>query len=496
MNASPVRTDADRRTLARPRHDSRPVLRSAHREKIDHGDPPRPLPGIPVALLARVGLILTLQTAILAPAACGRPITDEASLQHKPNPISEQPIEDPSGKAMLAFYSALTRSLTKCDRPECQSVTRIFHYGDSHAASGLFTGPLRRSFQRDFGDAGPGFMLAGRPWSWYRPFEAEAHTSAGWRTEGLAQADLLTDGRHGLSGLSFSSEQPGQTITVTADCKLFDVYFLKQPGAGLIDIYLDGAIFTRRLSLSSNRSEASYVSVAPPARGTHTIEIRTLAPAPVRILGIAAERGTSGVEYDVLGINGARAYRPLQWDWNVMASNLARRRPNLIVVAYGSNEVADQDLDLNDYRGQFARLLSSFRRAAPQASLLVIAPPERSALVHGVWRPHENMPSLVEAQRQAAFSQGAAFWNLYAAMGGQGSIEHWANAAEPLAQRDRVHLTALGYSLAAEALYREIIHGYLRAVWKAIQTVPRAVATGRRSRTSMDVGHSRAATVR
>ncbi|HMX53702.1 MAG TPA: hypothetical protein PLP53_07215, partial [Plasticicumulans sp.] len=49
---------------------------------------------------------------------------------------------------------------------------------------------------------------------------------------------------------------------------------------------------------------------------------------------------------------------------------------------------------------------------------------------------------------------------MYRAMGGPDSIQRWATQRPPLAQTDRVHLTATGYRLVAEALYEQLINEY------------------------------------
>ena len=41
-----------------------------------------------------------------------------------------------------------------------------------------------------------------------------------------------------------------------------------------------------------------------------------------------------GVTYDTFGINGARATRPLQWDWTLLAEQYALNPPALIVIGY------------------------------------------------------------------------------------------------------------------------------------------------------------------
>jgi lysophospholipase L1-like esterase len=365
-----------------------------------------------------------------------------------------QPIEDPGGKAMQSFYESLART------GRGESITRIIHYGDSHVAADLLTGTLRRNLQSFAGDAGAGFVLAGRPWTWYAPDGVTFRASSGWRADGLSQTSLAEDGRFGLAGVSFSATGAGEWLSLSATCRSFDVYLMKQPGGGSIDIFLDGIEYERNVSLTSKRSEAAYIKIAAETDAVHSIELRTVSKGFVRAFGIVVEREISGIVYDAFGINGARASRPFSWDWRLLASNIERRDPDLIIIAYGSNEVSDADLDPAQYGESFLTLLNQFHQSAPRASLLVISPPDRAVRVGRRWQTISRLPALVKAQRQAAFKAGAAFFDLFQAMGGAGSIERWATLREPLAQSDRVHLTAAGYRLVAGWLYAEFMQAW------------------------------------
>lgn len=355
---------------------------------------------------------------------------------------------------MLGFYESLSRT------NKGEAITRILHYGDSHVAADLLTGALRQDLQSFFGDAGAGFVFAGRPWSWYKPRVVTLDASSGWRSDGLNQASLAEDGRFGLAGVSFTATGAGEWISLSATCRSVDVYLLKQPGGGAIDIFLDGVAYKRNVSLASKRGEPAYIKIEAETDALHSIELRTVAKGLVRALGIVVERETAGIVYDALGINGARAGRLLSWDWRLLASNIERRAPNLIIIAYGSNEVSDDDLDLTEYGQSFLTFLNQFHEAVPRASLLVVSPPDRAVRVGRRWQTVSRMPALVKAQRRAAFESGAAFFDLFQAMGGAGSIERWATLREPLAQRDRVHLTAAGYRLVASWLYTELMRGW------------------------------------
>jgi lysophospholipase L1-like esterase len=406
---------------------------------------------LPVLFLLHAALMSTMLVDIKADFLQGEPII-------------EQPIEDPDGRALFGFYEALTRTLARQGEKGSGAVTRIVHYGDSHVAADILTGELRRYFQRDFGDAGTGFVIPGH--SWYLRKALKSDAGLRWRVDGLGQNSTIEDGRYGLSGISLSAERPGERIRVRAECSRFMIYLLKQPHGGSVDLLLDGITYHHRVSLRSKRFEPLYLEVEADGDGPHTIELITITGGPVRLLGVTAEKRSTGVVYDALGINGARAGRPLTWDWRILADNLERRLPDLIIVAYGTNEVSDEDLDLEEYRRNFSELLGRLRQAAPQASLLVIGPPDRALLAGSRWRSIGAMQGLIEAQREAALSSGAAFWDLYQMMGGQGSIDQWAKRAEPLAQPDRVHLSKSGYKLVAEAFYHELMRGYLQALWK------------------------------
>src|SRR5262245_43495647 len=55
------------------------------------------------------------------------------------------------------FYRALLKGGT----------VRVVHYGDSPTTGDLITADARAMFQKQFGDAGTGFLLIAKPWAWY-----------------------------------------------------------------------------------------------------------------------------------------------------------------------------------------------------------------------------------------------------------------------------------------------------------------------------------------
>lgn len=348
--------------------------------------------------------------------------------------------------ALATLHAALDRTRSS------GGITRIVQFGDSHTAADQFTGALRRAFARDYGDAGPGLLYPIAPWAWYRRAGVVFDASAGWRIDGLGAGD----GRYGVAGIAAHATRSGEYLRATASADRFEVMLLRAPGGGSVDILLDGRLESNH-PLANRTPEAMVVRAKAATGAAHTIEVRTTADGPSRVLGIVAERGRAGVVYDALGINGAEADRALVWDRDAFTTTLAARAPDLVVVAYGTNEASSPDFEAGRYEACFAELLDLLRQAAPHASLLVLGPPDRCVAVRGEWRPLGQLAAVVAAQRRASLAAGAAFWDQRAAMGGPGSIDLWARADPPLAQSDRAHLTRAGYERVAGMLYAQLL---------------------------------------
>jgi lysophospholipase L1-like esterase len=377
-------------------------------------------------------------------------------------------VENPG--ALVPFFEQLYRA----KNGQAEGPVHIVHFGDSHTAADEWTGDLRELFQATFGDGGAGFSLAGRPFRGYRRFDAGGNESRNWHTEGLASAN--GDGMFGLGGVSISTNLTGESISMQAECERLEIYFLQQPGGGELALYDNGDYIG---SFSTAGELGPGYSTYKPAPGMHYFELRTMQRAPVRLFGWSADR-SRGVTYEALGINGAEAAVMFKWDPNLLASNLARRSPALIVLAYGTNEAGDHNWVRENYAEMFATLLGRLRQWAPTASLLVIGPPDRYARTQRVMRPLDRVDDIVEAQRDACRETGAAFWDTRARMGGKGSMGNWVLAG--LAQRDYVHFAGQGYRLLGNTLFKDIMRNYEDYIAARGTTVQSAAGAGESGR--------------
>lgn len=371
-----------------------------------------------------------------------------------------QPVHDPSGSALQAFHKALARTARGIGQ------TRVLQYGASHTEADLLTGYLRQLLQHKFGDAGHGFIMPARPWRGYRHQDVRIHSSEGWLTDKAYRRGSRQDGLYGLAGFSCSSESSedfawvgtSDSSAFGANVSRFDVTYLMQPGGGRFDVRVDGEHYGR-YSSHAPALGLGWEPIRVPD-GPHELEIRPVGDGEVRLFGVILERTVPGVVVDSLGIRGARASVWLRWDETLFQAQLRRRRPDLVMLAYGTNESGDTRQPITKYESRLATVLERLRRATPEASCVLVGPTDRP-ITRGRRVVHRERTDLViAAQRTIGARFGCAFWDASAAMGGPLSIVRWHEATPRLAQKDLIHLTARGYMALGDNLARSLLTGY------------------------------------
>jgi lysophospholipase L1-like esterase len=344
--------------------------------------------------------------------------------------------------AALAKYFAAVHQ-TETTSTAVHPAVHIVQFGDSHTASDDWVNAMRTAAQAHYGDGGPGFIQAGHPYKGYRRFDAAGANSAGWKTQGTMA--IRGDAYQGLSGISLSTQSAGQTISLTASGELLDIFYLKQPGGGQLQLTADGEP-AGTFSTDGETGPGHFEATLPP--GSHQLVLRTLNFAPVRLFGWSLDN-RQGVTFETLGINGSQAHVILGWDDQLWADELTRRAPALVIVAYGTNEANSHLWTPEQYRADLIALIDRMKRAAPAASILMIGPPDCGRL-----KPLLHLTEVIDMQREVAAQVGAAFWDWRRHMGGPGMVKRWVTAG--LAQTDYIHLTSEGYRMLGQYIFAQL----------------------------------------
>jgi lysophospholipase L1-like esterase len=320
----------------------------------------------------------------------------------------------------------------------------ILQFGDSHTASDDWVDSMRAPLQQKYGDGGPGFVQAGRPFRGYRRFDARTNQSAGWVTQGTMSQ--RGDPNQGLSGVSISTSYANQTVTFEASGTSLTLFYLQQPAGGQVDITADGQDLGPLNTQGDPAPAAMTWQLAP---GPHEITLRTVDKEWIRLFGWTLDNPT-GLTFETLGINGAQANVILGWDETLWASEVKARNPSLVILAYGTNEANSHLWTLEQFRADMKAVIDRVRRAAPQAALLMIGPPDCGKL-----RPLLHLGEVVAAERDIAREQQVAFWDLRKHMGGPGAVKLWVTAG--YGQADYIHMTGEGYRLTGESIVNALL---------------------------------------
>jgi lysophospholipase L1-like esterase len=362
------------------------------------------------------------------------------------------------------FYAALLKGGT----------TRILHYGDSPTTGDLITADARAMLQKQFGDAGVGFILIARPWAWYNHRGVEMDASS-WKID-VALVAQLKDGMHGLGGVSFIGST-GATARwrLKARQDTIEVAYLSQTDGGAFAVDADDKELGVVETAPRADQEAAPVAGVAGASATKTpgyaaFEIPggaakftvRVTRGTVRLYGVELRGHSNGVIYSSLGINGANVtvlshlVNAPHW-----TAELRHYKPSLVIVNYGTNESGYPKFVDTSWAHELREVVRRLHAALPEASVLLMSPMDRGEKnAAGEIATMEALPRLVRIESKVAAETGVAFFNTFQAMGGPGTMARWYAAEPRLVSADFIHPTSYGAKIVGELLYKSLSDGY------------------------------------
>jgi lysophospholipase L1-like esterase len=319
-------------------------------------------------------------------------------------------------------------------------LVRVLHFGDSH----LGTREIHRAYadplQGAFGEGGIGLGLP-----WVRPQNhLKAQASPGWRKGARPSKDSAL----GLAAGWLEASRRGEWAAAVGSFSRLRVHLHRRPGGGAVRILVDGQALGD-LSLQGAASElVVFQRDLPPSGRPRRLEIQTIQDGASRILGVALEEA-AGLSYSPLAFNGAEAAWLKDADPSLLEAQLRAEAPDLVLLAFGTNEASGPRFDGRAYRQSLETVLGLFRRGAPQAVLALAGPPDASM-------PRARLGALGEVvaiQREVAAQWGLVFLDQREAMGG--SVAQWLR--QGLARPDLVHFTPQGYQRLSRSLLLRLL---------------------------------------
>jgi lysophospholipase L1-like esterase len=362
--------------------------------------------------------------------------------------LASQILVDPK-RQLDHFYDSLLRGGT----------VRVIHYGDSPTTADLITADVRGMLQKQFGDAGAGFVLIARPWAWYN-HRGMGMEAVNWGID-VAGKPEFKDGMFGLGGGRFRGA-PGSVANWTlksGQAQSVEVAFLAQPGGGSFVFEADGQEIGSA-ETNAEESHAGFVTFALPPRASE-LRVRVTQGA-VQLYGVEFRKDKAGVLYSSLGVNGA-SVTLLSRSFNraYLSAQLAHYKPDLVVLAYGTNESGFAGFVDTTWVKEMETAVKRVRAALPDASVLLMSPMDRGEVKpDGSIGTIETLPRLVAKEKQLAADLGVGFFNTFEAMGGRGTMARWYSAQPRLVGADYIHPLPAGAKIVGELLYDSLRDGY------------------------------------
>lgn len=345
----------------------------------------------------------------------------------------------------VAVTDAAQRFGALCSRARAGGgVVRVLHFGDSHLGGMEANQEFSRFFHDSYGNGGSGFCL---PWVARKP-GLTARVSSGW----VKNRKALRDGSSGLAGMSLETRTTGAWAEVEGRFSSLRLYAAKDPQGGKVLLKVDN-VPVGEVELGGTAGELAQFQQQWPSRSAaRKLTVQVTRPGVVRLLGVTLEEG-AGAIYSPLSCNGAQLSWLNEVPLGLFRAQVQAEAPDLVMLAFGTNEANDRNLSLEVYRKGLEAVLTRFQKAAPQAALMLVGPPD-GVLTHG---SPELLAGVIATQRAVAGSFHAMFVDQREAMGGAGAIEAWRRLG--WASSDKVHMTAPGYQRLAQACLEGMLAG-------------------------------------
>lgn len=359
-------------------------------------------------------------------------------------------MSDGAAGGMSAFYQALAQAQ---GRP-----VRIAVLGDSFIEGDIMTSRLRELLQQRFGGSGVGYLPMTSITAGFR--RSAIQTFGGWTQHKAVDRGGYVDTYNNLTGNYFNATD-GAWVNVkgtsapyphAASCTSSSFYFVGGTGSCYATAIVNGTDTSHYLL----QSEAA-IGRAVVQGDIHSVRWTVHSPGNMVFLGTSmdCENGVTVDNFAIRSSGGAHLSRMP----SSMASGFNQARHyDLVIVMYGLNVAGRQNSEFTAYCHTLTSAINNIKAAMPGTSVLIVGCSDREERSAGGWHTMKGVLGLIQAQKRVAINCNVAFWDLYQAMGGEGSIVTMVRNGE--ANSDYTHINHKGGDRIARYLYDALMLGY------------------------------------
>jgi len=352
--------------------------------------------------------------------------------------------------------SVFFAKLNALETSDSLQTINILHIGDSHTQADFLTRGIRNSLQKKFGNAGRGLVFPYRLTKSNESYDYRSATNSTWKWE-----TVRTRKREFEPGIA------GASMISTDDIFKFELKLNKRDSVDNSFNKLklicrndsDGllAFVTDKNDLSRKLIAFSGDTIYKTAFETLTDKLEIQSVGNMIVDGIVLENEQKGVQYHVVGVNGAHYA-----DFNqspVFFAEMPLLQPDLILVSLGTNEGVNPRVSLQAVSNEVDKMVQNIRLQGVEAPIVLITPFDN-------FYRRKKFNSYLSVVRNgllaAAEKNNIACMDMYGISGGYGSAAEWRSRG--LITADRIHYTVKGYELQGKMIYNTLINSYLKYV--------------------------------
>jgi hypothetical protein len=360
---------------------------------------------------------------------------------------------DSTLRGMTLFYEAINRTDT-LNRP-----VRIAFFGDSFTEADIFTADLREMLQQRFGGCGVGLVNITSTTNGFRP--TVRHAYHGWQTHAVTDSLDFEHKKQGINGHYFIPSSgayvdlTGQTkyASLLDTCEQSTIYFYTKGKLSLTAQVNKTQAFEKTFDASDKLQQMSV-------RGRIGKVRWRVNHADQALFFGATMDGLRGMTVDNLSIRSSSGLS-LRYIPEKTLKDFNEQRPyDLIILQYGLNVITPGGGNYNSYCKSMVQTIERLKDCFPQAGILLLSVGDRDYKSStGEIRTMPGVQDLIRYQQNLAAETHIAFWNLFKAMGGEGSMAKLVEAKPAMANYDYTHINFKGGNHLAELLYETMIYG-------------------------------------
>jgi lysophospholipase L1-like esterase len=412
---------------------------------------PVPAPPTPAMSLAKAAPPQDQATAVDSPTLRRRRTYDYMTY------TGIQEYEDSTGvsKGLLHFLTALEDL-----RARKRKKVRVAYFGDSIIEADLITGDLRDSLQANFGGAGVGFVQITSVVATWRT--SIRHTFSDNWTDYHFKNKPPENTLLGICGHAFvpapESWAKYSPVQKPGLNRFNEVGLLYGPAAGT-------SLLINDKPYTLNGTAAVNELLLPPGDVQNSVTLKYQGSAtPPALYGLSFE-SDSGVYVDNYSFRGITGLELALLNGRMIRQMQQAHAYDLVVIHYGANVLFRPELtDYNWYEQSMQKVMDSFGQNWPNTSFLIIGTADKGYKKDDHFVTAPGVRPLLKAQHELAEDNGTAYWNLFAAMGGEGSMARWVQEDPAYGKKDHTHFTTYGARRVGALLYKAIMDEFRQEV--------------------------------